>query len=185
MDRRKSLKILGGTLTGIAGLVIVDWKWQLIDQLTHKGFFTFMEEKLISAIADTIIPEGLPPKVPTPDSKPIGALSTGTDKFLIRLFEHCYEKEQQDMIKALLASLSKKSRTDLGKSFDSASQDERERMLLSLDSSLIEEEKKFFDLIKSQTITGFTTVKEVMADYRGYQVAPGFFNGCIEVPSQA
>jgi hypothetical protein len=82
MDRRKSLKILGGTVTGIAGLVLVDWKWQLIDQLTHKGFFTFKEEKLISAIADTIIPEGLTPIVPAPDSKPIGALSTGTDKYL-------------------------------------------------------------------------------------------------------
>lgn len=185
MDRRKSLKILGGTAMGIAGLVLVDWKWQLVDQVTHKGFFTFREEQLISAIADTIIPSGLPPKLPTPDSKPIGALSTGTDKFLIRLFEHCYEKEHQDMIKAQLASLSKKSRTELGKSFDSASQDERERLLLSLDSSMVEEEKKFFDLIKSQTIVGFTTVKEVMADYRGYQVAPGFFNGCIDVPSQA
>ncbi len=185
MDRRKSLKILGGTVTGIAGLVIVDWKWQLIDQLTHKGFFTFKEEKLISAIADTIIPEGLPPNIPTPDAQPIGALSTGTDKYLIRLFEHCYEKETQDMVKAQLASLDGKSKSQLGKSFDKASQEDREDLLLSLASSEVEDEKKFFDLMKAQTITGFTTVKEVMADYRGYQVAPGFFNGCVEVPSQA
>ena len=71
MDRRKSLKILGGTAVGIAGLVLVDWKWQLVDQLTHKGFFSFKEEQLITAIADTIIPAGLPTKVPTPDAQPI------------------------------------------------------------------------------------------------------------------
>jgi hypothetical protein len=185
MDRRKSLKILGGTAAGIAGLVLVDWKWQLVDQMTHEGFFSLKEEQLITGIADTIIPAGLPPKVPTPDAQPIGALSTGTDKYLIRLFEHCYEKEDQDLIKSQLKSLAEKSKSTLGKSFDKASQEERESLLLSFASSENEEEKKFFDLMKSQTITGFTTVKEVMADYRGYKVAPGYFHGCVDVPSQA
>ena len=86
MDRRKSLKIIGGSAVGIAGLMLADWKWQLVDQFTHKGFFTFQEEKLISSIVDTLIPEGLPLKVPSSDTKPIGGLSTGTDKFLYRLF---------------------------------------------------------------------------------------------------
>jgi hypothetical protein len=185
MDRRKSLKILGGTAAGIAGLVLVDWKWQLVDQMTHKGFFSFNEEQLITAIADTIIPAGLPPKVPTPDAQPIGALSTGTDKYLIRLFEHCYEKEDQDMIKAQLKSLSEKSKSSLRKSFDKASQEEREVLLLSFGSSENEAEKKFFDLMKSQTITGFTTVKEVLAEYRGYKVAAGSYKGCVDVTSKA
>jgi hypothetical protein len=185
MDRRKSLKILGGTAVGIAGLVLVDWKWQLIDQLNHKGFFTLKEQELISSIADTIIPLGLPPKVPMSTAEPIGAISTGTDKYLIRLFEHCYEKEVQDMIKAQLLSLAERSKAELGKSFEDATQEEREALLLSFDSSKVEAEKKFFVLMKSQTITGFTTVKEVMVDYRGYQVAPGFYHGCVQVTSQA
>jgi hypothetical protein len=86
MDRRKSLKIIGGSAIGIAGLVLADWKWQLVDQLTHQGFFTYHEEKLISSIVDTFIPAGLPPILPNPEAKPIGGLSTGTDKFLYRLF---------------------------------------------------------------------------------------------------
>lgn len=185
MDRRKSLKILGGTAAGIAGLVLVDWKWQLVDQLTHEGFFSFKEEQLITAIADTIIPAGLPPKVPSPNAQPIGALSTGTDKYLTRLFEHCYEKEDQDMIKAQLASLGQKSKSKLGKPFEKASQEEREGLLLSLGSSEVESEKNFFDIMKSQTIIGFTTVKEVMADYRGYKVAAGYYKGCVDVTSKA
>ncbi|WP_373493851.1 gluconate 2-dehydrogenase subunit 3 family protein [Aquiflexum sp.] len=185
MDRRKSLKILGGTAAGIAGLVLVDWKWQLVDQLSHKGFFTLREVEMISAIVDTIIPAGLPPIVPTLSARPIGALSTGTDKYLMKVFEHCYEKETQDMIKSQLALLSEKTKKELGKSFDKAPQEEREKLLLSLAESDNEDEKKFFDLMKSQTITGFTTVKEVMVDYRGYQVAPGFYKGCVEVTSQA
>lgn len=178
MDRRKSLKIIGGSAFGIAGLVLADWKWQIVDELTHKGFFTRKEEKLISAIADTIIPAGLPPKLPTPDAQPIGAISTGTDKFLIKYFEHCSEKEQQDMIKAQLALLDEKE-------FLKANKEEREAIFLALDDSENENEVKFFSLMKSQTIFGFTTVKEVMAEYRGYKVAPGYYHGSVDVSSKA
>ncbi|MCS5490347.1 gluconate 2-dehydrogenase subunit 3 family protein [Algoriphagus limi] len=172
MDRRKSLKILGAGGIGIAGLVLADWKWQLVDQLTHKGFFTLKQEKLISAIADTIIPEGLPPVLPNPDAKPIGALSTGTDKFLLRFIEHCYEKEDQDLIKNQLDQLGK---TD----FLDADQARREELLLGLANSDNENENKFFDIMKSRTIYGFTTVREVMVNYHGYKVAAGGFSGCV------
>ncbi|TXE13263.1 gluconate 2-dehydrogenase subunit 3 family protein [Algoriphagus aquimarinus] len=177
MNRRNSLKILGGTAVGIAGLVLADWKWQLLDGFNHKGFFTSKEEKLISSIAETIIPEGLPAKTRSADAKPIGALSTGTDIYLMKLFEHCYEKEDQDKIKLQLAALNEKG-------FLKASQEEREAMLLGLNSSENEDEKEFFNLMKSQTITGFTTVKEVMVDYRNYKVAPGYYNGCADLPAQ-
>lgn len=176
MDRRKSLKIIGGSVAGIAGLVFADMKWQIVDRFTHAGFFSFDEEQLISAIADTFIPAGLPVKVPNPDAQPIGALSTGTDQFLIKLFEKCYEKEDQDLIKTQLKALKKSG-------FEDLSPEEKESTLMSLKDSENEDEKKFYDLMRSNTILGFTTVKEVMADYRGYQVAPGFYNGCVDVPA--
>ncbi|NVJ84824.1 MAG: gluconate 2-dehydrogenase subunit 3 family protein [Algoriphagus sp.] len=172
MDRRKSLKILGAGGVGIAGLVLADWKWHLVDQLTHQGFFSWKQEKLISAVAETIIPDGLPPVTPSPDAQPIGALSTGTDKFLLRFFEHCYEKEDQDLIKRQLDKLGK---TD----FLESDQARREELLLALANSGDEEEKKFFDIMKSRTIYGFTTVREVMVDYHGYKVAAGGFSGCV------
>ncbi len=177
MDRRKSLKIIGGSVAGIAGLVLVDWKFQIIDRITHAGFFSFDEETLISAVADTFIPAGLPPKVPSTDAKPIGALSTGTDQFLIKYFEFCVEKEEQDLIKSQLKSLKKSGFGDL-------SQEEREKALVALKNSEIEEEKKFYSLMRSNTVMGFTTVKEVMVDYRGYKVAPGYYHGCVDI-SQA
>lgn len=175
MNRRKSLKIIGGSVAGIAGLVLADWKWQILDRITHSGFFSFDEEQLIAAIADTFIPAGLPAMVPTPDAQPIGALSTGTDQFLIKLFEKCYEKEDQELIQAQLKALRK-----LG--FQDFSREEKEKALMALNDSQIEDEKKFYDLMRSNTIMGFTTVKEVMADYRGYKVAPGYYHGCVDVP---
>ena len=176
MDRRKSLKILGAAGVGIAGLALVDWKWQILDRMTHQGFFSFEEEKMISAIAETFIPDGLPPILPTPDAAPIGALSTGTDQFLIQLFEKCYEKEDQDLIKSHLKTLHKAGFLDLA-------QEEKETALLALNSSENEEEKKFYELMRSNTIMGFSTVKEVMVDYRDYKVAPGYYHGCVDVPA--
>jgi hypothetical protein len=179
MDRRKSLKILGATGVGIAGLALADWKWQIIDRLTHEGFFSFEQEKIISAIAETFIPEGHPPILPSSDAKPIGAMSTGTDQFLIKLFEKCYEKEDQELIKSKLKALHKMDFLD-------QSQEERESVLWALKDSENEEDHKFYNLMRSNTIMGFTTVKEVMVEYRGYQVAPGFYHGCVDIPpSQA
>jgi len=176
MDRRKSLKIIGATGVGIAGLALVNWKWQLVDRITHQGFFNFDEEQMISAIAETFIPEGHPPILPSSDAKPIGALSTGTDQFLMGLFEKCYEKEDQDLIKSKLKALHKSGFLDLG-------QKEREQALLALNASENEEDKKFYGLMRSNTIMGFSTVKEVMVEYRGYKVAPGFYHGCVDVPA--
>ncbi|MDR7130944.1 hypothetical protein J2X69_003303 [Algoriphagus sp. 4150] len=184
MNRRNSLKILGGAAVGIAGLALAEWKWQLLGGIDHQGFFTSKEEKLISAIADTIIPAGLPPKTPTPDAKPIGALSTGTDVYLIKIFEHCYAKEDQDKIKSQLAALDAHTGNELGKSFYKLPHKEREQFLLELATSENKDEREFFEVMKSETIAGFTTVKEVMVDYRNYKVAPGYYHGCADIPAQ-
>jgi hypothetical protein len=89
------------------------------------------------------------------------------------------------MIKNQLVNLNNKGEREFGKPFIKLSQEEREKLLISLGNSEIEEEVDFFKLMKSQTIMGFTTVKEVMEEYRGYKVAPGYFKGCVDMPSQA
>lgn len=178
MDRRKSLKLIGGSVVGVAGLVFADWKWQIIDQLTHEGFFSLKEEQTIRAIVDTIIPEGLPPILPSADAKPIGALSTGTHDYINKVIAQCYEPTDQELVKKELQKL-------INQDFLKLDRQAREKSLLNLESSEIESEATFFKVMKSETITGFTTVKEVMVNYRNYQVAPGFYNGCIEVTQKA
>ncbi len=169
---------MGGSAVGIAGLVFADWKWQLIDQLTHEGFFTYQEEQVLSAVADTIIPEGFPPILPSPDAKPIGALSTGTDQYMKKVIEHCYEDVDQRILKSELQKLIQADYLKLDRQ-------EREKKLLALAESEVESEKEFFKVMKAEAILGFTTAKEVMVDYRDYQVAPGFYNGCAEVTQKA
>ena len=174
MQRRTSLKLLGAAGAGIAGLALVDWKWQILDRLTHAGFFTYDQERLITSLAETLIPEGIPGGS---GAAPIGALSTGTDQFLIKFFEKCLEKEEQEILIQELNVLQKRGFTVLTKQ-------EREAILGEYSETEDQNQKKFYELIRANTIFGFTTAREVMVDHLGYQVAPGFYNGCVEVPAE-
>jgi hypothetical protein len=174
MQRRTSLKLLGAAGAGIAGLALVDWKWQILDRLTHVGFFTYDQEQLITSLADTLIPEGIADRS---SAAPIGALSTGTDQFLIKFFEKCLEKEEQEILIQELKALEKQD-------FVALSKEEREAILVEYSKTENENQKKFYELIRANTIFGFTTARSVMVDHLDYQVAPGFYNGCVEEPAQ-
>ena len=174
MQRRTSLKLLGAAGAGIAGLALVAWKWQILDRLSHAGFFTYDQERLITSLAETLIPEGIPGGS---GAAPIGALSTGTDQFLIKFFEKCLEKEEQEILIQELKVLQKRGFTVLTKQ-------EREAILGEYSETEDQNQKKFYELIRANTIFGFTTAREVMVDHLGYQVAPGFYSGCVEVPAE-
>ena len=174
MQRRTSLKLLGAAGAGIAGLALVDWKWQILDRLTHAGFFTYDQERLITSLAETLIPEGVPAGS---GAAPIGALSTGTDQFLIKFFEKCLEKEEQEILSQELKVLQKRG-------FATLTKQEREAILGEYSETEDQNQKKFYELIRANTIFGFTTAREVMVNHLGYQVAPGFYNGCVEVPAE-
>ncbi len=181
MNRRSTLKGLLATGGAIAGLSLVEWKWHIVEDALHPRFYTRKEEELFTAIADTIIPAGPPPLVPGGPTEPIGAVSTGTDKFLMKLLEKCYEKEEQDKIRLQMAALETSAQDSFAEAFPNCTKEQRIELLMARANSEIEEEKAFFDFMKGQTIRGFTTTQVVMTNYRDYQVAPGHFYGCASV----
>jgi hypothetical protein len=138
---------------------------------THLSSFSVTEQEILAAVTDTIIPAG----------NAIGALSAGIDKYLQKLIDNCYEKDVQDNVKMQLKGLDTSAKNVYGKSFASCDQQQRQALLLKLSTSGKKPEKDFFDLIKSETINGFTTSKEVMVNYFHYQAAPGHYYGCVDV----
>ncbi len=131
------------------------------------------DSEILASVVDTIIPAG----------ESIGALSVGVDKFLQKLLVHCYEKDIQDNVAAQLKALDEKAKSSTGKAFTSCDQSQRETLLNALASSEDKNEKAFFDLIKSETIRGFSTSREVMLNYLNYKILPGHFYGCVDVNS--
>lgn len=156
-----------------AGLVALpSWAnaWTL-NGITGKSSFIFSEQEILSGVVDTIIPAG----------NSIGAITVGVDKFLQKLFDNCYEKDVQDNVKTQLQALEAMAKNIHNKSFNQCDQLERQEMLLKLSVSEIKTEKDFFELIKSETIRGFNTSKEVMLDYLKYKGVPGHYYGCVDV----
>jgi hypothetical protein len=156
---------------GLIALPLWAGQWKLDDIIAHASSFTTDEQTLLASVADTILPAG----------NSIGALSVGVDKFLQKLFDNCYEKEVQDNIKAQLTSLDASAESTYGKSFITCDQKQREALLMKLSGSDSKAEKDFFDLVKSETIRGFNTSREVMTKYLNYKVAPGHYHGCVDV----
>lgn len=141
-----------------------------VDTLGSNSIFSVAEKDLLAAVVDTIIPKG----------ESLGALSVGVDKFLEKLFADCYDEPTQNNIKKQLGYLEVQAQTTYGKSFASTDKSQREDLLLKM--SVGEPDKKdFFTLIKSETIRGFSTSKEVMGDRLKYKVIPGHYNGCLDV----
>ena len=111
----------------------------------------------------------------------VGAISVGVDKYLQKLIDKCYEKRVQENVKTQLNSLDTNAQSVHGKSFTGCDQQQRQELLIKLSASSVKEEKDFFDLMKSETMRGFNTSKEVMTEYLNYKVFPGHYFGCCDV----
>jgi Gluconate 2-dehydrogenase subunit 3 len=138
---------------------------------THLSSFSPAEQKLLAAITDTIVPA----------INAIGALSMGVDKFLQKLIDDCHPKEVQDNVIAQLAGLETAAQRVHGKTFAGCTATQRQELLLKLSTSENKPEKDFFNLMRSETIRGFATSKEVMQKYLNYKVAPGHYYGCVAI----
>jgi Gluconate 2-dehydrogenase subunit 3 len=171
MNRRNTLKNLALAAGGLVALPAWARNWSLQDLTTYSSTFTHAEEVLLASVADTIIPAG----------NSIGALTVGVDKFLQKLIDNCYTEDVRANVKLQLSSMEKMAQTKFGKSFDACDQLQREELLMAFSGSDNKAEQDFFNLMKSETIRGFNTSKEVMTRYLNYKIAPGHYYGCVDV----
>lgn len=141
------------------------------DKTVHHSTFTNQEQETLAHIVDTFIPAG----------NAIGALKVGVDIFLQKVIDDCYEKEIRDNVKGQLKLVESNAKEAYKQSFGACDQSQREKLLIRFSTSAIKLEKDFFALMKSETIRGFNTSREVMQDYLHYQVAPGHYYGCVAI----
>ena len=173
MNRRTTLKQLLKASGGMIALPSWAREWSEKDFKNFQSVLSNLEQQILASVTDSIIPAG----------NSIGALSVGVDKFLQKLLANCYEQQIQDNVQMQLTSLDTKARKIFSKSFPECDLSQRQELLLTFSVSENKEEKDFFNLMKSDTIRGFSTSKEVMTKYLKYKVAPGHYYGCVEVKS--
>jgi hypothetical protein len=171
MNRRDSLKkimLASGSLIALPA-----WAdgWRAVDVTAHHSSFSLDAQQTLASVADTIIPAG----------NSVGALTVEVDKFLQKLIDNCYEKDVRENVQTQLTSLETRAQALHGKGFSACDQLQREQMLLDLSTSETKEDQDFFKLMKSETIRGFNTSREVMVNHLKYKQVPGHYYGCVDV----
>jgi len=146
-----------------------DWTVGNITKLPSS--FSLTDQEILASVADAIIPPG----------NSIGALSVGVDKFLQKLIANCYEEDVQQNVNKQLSALDASARNTYGNPFTSCDQAQRQALLTKFSTSEDKNEKDFFTLMKSETIRGFNTSREVMLQYLNYKILPGHYHGCVDV----
>ena len=171
MNRRNTLKALAAASVGTVALGYWAKDLNFIRDLMSNSFFKPSEQDLITSIADTIIPRGAY----------YGAVDLGVPVYLLGFFEKCQEKADQDQLKLQLATLNLASNKKFNADFVDCTPEQREQLLTEWSESKVEAEQDFFNLMKSQTITGFRTTEEVMTNHYHYRVVPGHYRGCVDI----
>ena len=170
MNRRDTIKTLMAASGSLIALPAWAEGWHASTIVNNHTSFSAATQETLSAVVDTIIPAG----------NAIGAISVGVEKFLQKLIDDCYEKEVQDNVKTQLEALESSAKNLFGKSFRDCEQSHREEMLLKLSTSENASQVDFFKLIKSETIRGFNTSREVMVNYLHFKQVPGHYYGCVD-----
>lgn len=170
MNRRNVLKLLAAAS---AGATLGHWSigYAEVEKLVADSIFDSEDQVLIIAIVDTFIPKG----------DFYGALDLGVPVYLLGYLNECIDNETQQNIKAQLRILDSAAIKNFGCGFARCAAGQRENLLATLSKLESDSEKTFFDLMKSQTIQGFRTTKEVMTNHYHYRVTPGLYHGCINV----
>lgn len=167
-DVLKTLMVTSGSMLALPSWVL-GWKANNMARLNTT--FTDYEILILTSMVDMIIPS----------NGEIGGLSVGVDQYLIGLISQCYEKEFRGNIRANLHQLDSNAKETYGKPFSECDKESQTELFLAMDTKESEEDKSFFEFMKSETIRGFRTSEEVMMNYHGFVLMPGFYNGNVDV----
>lgn len=170
MKRRQVIKQLAVTTGGILSLPAWARAWtaQSLPQVEHP----LLDRNLLNAVIGAIIPES--PELP-------GAVSLGVPGFVELMLADCYTKEVSDNVKTGLRFADSVARRTHGKSFVDISQKEQQAILLQFEKGNDNAVKDFYRLVKSLTIQGYNNSEFVQTKFLEYEMAPGFYHGCVPV----
>ncbi|WP_431200259.1 gluconate 2-dehydrogenase subunit 3 family protein [Mucilaginibacter sp. P19] len=192
MDRRTVIKNLA-LIIGGAALLPACSQDKAKSKVALKNIdITADQEQLIGNVAETIIP-----KTTTP-----GAKDLQLHLFVLKMVDDCYKKEDQQAFVTGMDHFADQSQKLYSKTFDQLDTKTREVFLLDIEKEGKAEEeaarknsdkkdaapatppagkyspelKKFYSIVKRQTINGYTNSKYFMTKEVVYELVPGRYN---------
>ncbi|GAB3164926.1 gluconate 2-dehydrogenase subunit 3 family protein [Telluribacter humicola] len=177
MKRRSALKSMGLALGGLVSLPAwaTNWTPESIGRTTT---LSENQELLLSEIVEAIIPETTTAGKVSP-----GAKSLKVHQFAARMISDCYPASAQEILQKGLANIDAAANKTYSKSFTALTPKERVSVLTAMSTASDATEKQFVNMIKNLTIQGYTNSEYYMNNVLKYNMAPGFYHGCVPVAS--
>lgn len=136
------------------------------------------EEELLGDIADVMIPV-----TDTP-----GARTVQAHLFTLVMVDDCMPKVEQEKYLKGMRSFTSELESLTGRSFASATAEERLQMLTTLESrreELTEETRVFYNTTRRYVVQGYTSSQHFLTNIKPYQLVPGpGYKGCIKADSK-
>ena len=171
MKRRSALKSLSMAFGGLVTLPAWASNWTPSSIGTNTAL-SVSDESILAEIVETIIPE----------TKTPGAKSLKVHQFAMRMINDCYGEAAQKSLKQGLAKTEELAKQINNKSFVECDAKQRTDIILQM-SKADDSSKRFVDMIKSLTIRGYTNSEYYMVNIQHFNMAPGFYHGCVPVKS--
>lgn len=172
MKRRAALKHLSLALAGLVSLPAWAESWSPASLGSLAGFQASSQE-LLAEIVETIIPQ-----TDTP-----GAKALQVHQFALRMIQDCYGEAAQTNLNQGLAAVDQIAQGAFSRNFMACDTSQRTAVLSHMYKSDSKAEKQFIDLIKGLTIRGYLNSEYVQMNLSGYNMAPGFYHGCVPLKS--
>ncbi len=155
-------------MAGMVGLPawVSGWTPESLGQVTS---LPLPDENLLAEITGTIIPETQTP----------GAKSLKVHQFVMRMIQDCYGEAAQANLEKGLLKTDELANIAYNKSFVACDPAQRIEVLKHLQTSDDPLGKQFVDMVKNLTIRGYMNSEYVQVNFYNYNIAPGFYHGCV------
>lgn len=177
MDRREVLGWLSGfaASTALAPLAPAD-RLRIAETLPRFGggtAFTTTQAATVTALADAILP-----RTDTP-----GALDVEVPAFIARLTNDWFSAEEAAELRRGLDAVALRATARFGRGLPALSEVDRVGFLTELDATTggPGSAEQAFGRIKSLTVYGYFTSKQIQVEILKTAIIPGRFDGCIPV----
>ncbi|WP_375445853.1 gluconate 2-dehydrogenase subunit 3 family protein [uncultured Fibrella sp.] len=185
MQRRTALRGLAATLGGLVALPAWASNWTP-DSLGYVSTVSVDDEALLGDIVETIIPETTTPGASTPGASTPGASTPGAKslkvhQFAMRMIRDCYGESAQSTLQQGLVLTESTAQQTFTKSFSACDANQRKEVLTKLAASTDPVGKAFVELMKRLTIQGYTNSEFYMVTVQKFNMAPGYYHGCVPI----
>jgi hypothetical protein len=171
ITRRVALKQLAIISAGAALVTSCLRNKDKTSKLFKNITITEEQEKLISAISETLLP-----KTSTP-----GAIDVSASQFTAKMVDDCLSKKDQAKWMTGMTKFYELAIIKNEKPFSEWSVADREKILNEFEEKKIEGEEVnfFYQTVRKFTLQAYTTSEYYLTTIQNYKMLPGRFKGCV------